>query len=84
MNVLKKYGVELDEDANPVYDHIKDKNIVRFLERKEDLVRVTLMQADLEFEYPQKLEKLIVKTEILSWLDQEEEKLRNIAMGYNI
>lgn len=38
------------------------------------------MQADLEFEYPQKLEKLIVKADILKWLDEEEEKLKNIAL----
>mmetsp|Transcript_30979 Transcript_30979/g.36343 ORF Transcript_30979/g.36343 Transcript_30979/m.36343 type:complete len:154 (+) Transcript_30979:723-1184(+) len=38
------------------------------------------MQADLEFEYPQKLEKLLVKADILKWLDEEEEKLKNIAL----
>jgi len=40
------------------------------------------MQADLEFEYPQKLEKIVVKNEILSWLENEEEKLKNIALEY--
>lgn len=40
------------------------------------------MQADLEFEYPQKLEKIVVKNEILKWLDHEEEKLKNIALEY--
>ena len=50
------------------------------MERKESLVRVTLMQADLEFEYPQKLEKLLVKQDLLRWLDEEEEKLKNIAL----
>lgn len=38
------------------------------------------MQADLEFEYPQKLEKLMVKADLLKWLDEEEEKLKNIAL----
>lgn len=38
------------------------------------------MQADLEFEYPQKLEKMLVKSDILRWLDEEEEKLKNIAL----
>ena len=38
------------------------------------------MQADLEFEYPHKLEKIIVKNEILDWLDHEEEKIKNIAL----
>lgn len=60
--------------------HIEDENIRKFLEKKESLVRVTLMQADLEFEYPQKLEKLLVKQDLLRWLDEEEEKLKNIAL----
>ena len=42
----------LDEDANPVYDDALDPNIVKYLKSKENLVKVTLMQADLEFEYP--------------------------------
>ena len=70
----------MDEDANPVYEKVGDKNIVRFLQKKDSLVRVTLMQADLEFEYPQKLEKMLVKSDILRWLDEEEEKLKNIAL----
>ena len=37
------------------------------------------MQADLEFEYPHKLEKLLVRSEILSWLDEEEIKLQTLA-----
>lgn len=80
MKVLRKYKVTLDEDANPDFSSISDKNIRQFLEKKESLVRVTLMQADLEFEYPQKLEKMIVKADILRWLDEEEEKLKNIAL----
>lgn len=38
------------------------------------------MQADLKFEYPQKLEKILVQADILRWLDEEEEKLKNIAL----
>ena len=38
------------------------------------------MQADLEFEYPQKLERILVQSDILRWLDEEEEKLKNIAL----
>ena len=75
-----KHGVHLDEDANPVYDHIKSERVRKFLKEKESLVRVTLMQYDLEFEYPQKLEKILVKADILKWLDEEEEKLKNIAL----
>ena len=52
LGVLQKYEVTLDSDANPVIDHVKDSNIRKFLKKKESLVRTTLMQADLEFEYP--------------------------------
>ena len=37
------------------------------------------MQSDLEFEYPQKLEKLLVRSDLLRWLDEEEEKLKRIV-----
>jgi hypothetical protein len=33
----------------------------------------------LEFEYPQKLEKLLVRSDMLRWLDEEEEKLKRIV-----
>ena len=39
------------------------------------------MQADLEFEYPQKLEKMKVKADVLKWLDEEEIKLKLISMA---
>lgn len=60
LKVLRKYKVTLDSDANPQFDHIEDANIKNFLQKKESLVRTTLLQADLEFEYPQKLEKILV------------------------
>jgi len=37
------------------------------------------MQADLEFEYPQKLERLKVKADVLKWVEEEEEKMKNMA-----
>jgi len=37
------------------------------------------MHGDLQFEYPQKLEKMVVKGYIGEWLDQEEQRLRMIA-----
>jgi len=37
------------------------------------------MQADLEFEYPQKLEKMKVKGDILKLVEEEEAKLKSIA-----
>lgn len=37
------------------------------------------MQADLEFEYPQKLERIQVKADILKMLEEEEVKLKTLA-----
>jgi len=37
------------------------------------------MQADLEFEYPQKLERITVKGDILKMLEEEEIKLKQLA-----
>ena len=42
------------------------------------------MQADLEFEYPHKLEKMIVKGNVLDWLDEEEQKLKMLASEVRI
>ena len=33
------------------------------------------MQADLEFEYPQKVEKMLVRADVLELANKEEEKL---------
>lgn len=48
----------------------------KYLTQNESLVRLTLMQADLEFEYPHKLEKMIAKADVLELADKEEEKLK--------
>lgn len=37
------------------------------------------MQADLEFEYPQKLEKMTIKGDILKLVEEEEQKMKQIA-----
>lgn len=34
------------------------------------------MLADMDFEYPQKLEKIMIKSDILNWLEEEEDKIR--------
>ena len=43
------------------------------------MVKLTLMQADLEFEYPQKLEKMLIKADMLKMVEEEEAKLKSIA-----
>ena len=77
LNVLRKNNVRLDHKTGEVdYSKVKEKNVVETLKKQESLVKVTLMQADLEFEYPQKLEKLLVRSDVLRWLDEEEEKMK--------
>jgi hypothetical protein len=53
--------------------------VISELKKNDGLVRLTLMQADLEFEYPQKLEKLKVKGDILKLVEEEEAKMKSIA-----
>ncbi len=63
------------------YSQVRDENVKKALQKKETLVKVTLMQADLEFEYPQKLEKMMVKADILKIADEEEAKFKSIAFA---
>lgn len=76
---LRKNNVELNFNGEINYDAIKNEHVERVCRKQEALVKVTLMQADLEFEYPQKMEKLLVKSDLLKWLDEEEDKLRRNA-----
>ena len=54
---------------------VQDANVKKYLEANIGMVRMTLMQADLEFEYPQKIEKMKIKADILEMVHREEEKL---------
>jgi hypothetical protein len=77
--------VRLDQNGEVDYSQVQNKNVIETLQKQEPLVKVTLMQADLEFEYPQKLEKLLVRSDLLRWLDEEEEKLkRSVTETYQI
>jgi hypothetical protein len=76
---LKKFGVKLDDTGNVDYSALQDQHIITELQKNDSLVRLTLMQADLEFEYPQKLEKMKVKGDILKLVEEEEAKLKSIA-----
>lgn len=71
--------VTLDDQGEVDFSKVRNQNVISILKKQESLVKVTLMQADLEFEYPQKLEKLLVKSDLLRWLDEEEEKLKSNA-----
>lgn len=80
LQLLHKHGVTLDENGDPDYSDVKNEHVLAELKKKERLVRITLMLEDMEFEYPQKLEKIMIKSNILSWLDDEEEKIKSLAM----
>ena len=72
---LKKYGARLHDNGDLDLSQVKEENVKKYLLKNESLVRLTLMQADLEFEYPHKLEKMMVKADIVELANKEEEKL---------
>lgn len=76
---LRKHNVRLDDNGDVDYRLVSDPNVANELRKHEALVRLTLLQADLEFEYPQKLEKMRVKADILRLVEEEEAKLKSIA-----
>ena len=55
---VRKHGARLDEDGELDLADVKEANVRRYLEKHAGLVRLTLMQADLDFEYPHKLERM--------------------------
>ena len=69
----------MDRNGRVDYSSIKDPQILRLIKNNEPLVELTLMQADLEFEYPQKLEKMMIKADILKLVEEEEAKVKSIA-----
>ena len=71
-----KYGVKLDENAEVDMSEIKDQNVKTYINKNLSLVRLTLMQKDLEFEYPQKLEKMLIRADVIEMANKEEEKLQ--------
>ena len=60
---------------------MRDENVVKYLKANEQLVKLTLMQADLEFEYPQKLERMLIKADVIELADKEEAKLSFAAFA---
>jgi len=76
---LRQHDVRLDLEGNVDYSRVRSKGLVKQLKAREELVRVTLMQADLEFEYPHKLEKIAVKADVMKMIEEEEDKLKFIG-----
>lgn len=60
---------------------MRDQNVIKYLKANERLVKLTLMQADLEFEYPQKLERMLIKADVIELADKEEAKLSFAAFA---
>ena len=71
--------MKLDDHAEIDYSQVTDQNIVAEVKKNEALAILTLMQADLEFEYPQKLEKIKIKADVLKLVEEEEAKIKSIA-----
>jgi hypothetical protein len=44
--------VKLDDNGDVDFSVVQDVHVINELKKNESLVRLTLMQADLEFEYP--------------------------------
>jgi hypothetical protein len=49
---LRRHGVRLDDNGDIDYSQVGNPHVVSELKKMDSLVRLTLMQADLEFEYP--------------------------------
>lgn len=73
---LDKSGIELDSNGEIKYSAIPHQSLLRYVKDNEMLIKTVLMQRDLEFEYPMKLEKKLVKGDLLKMVDEEEEKLK--------
>lgn len=78
---IVKVGAKLDDQGDLDLSEVKDKNVVKYLEKNDGLVKLTLMQADLEFEYPQKLEKMQIKADVIEMVNKEEEKFQFAAFA---
>jgi len=49
---LNKCGVTLDENGEMDMTNVAEENTKNWLIKNSELVKLTLMQDDLEFEYP--------------------------------
>ena len=74
---LENASVSLDEAGEIKWSSIPHKSVHRFVTDNQVLVKTVLMQKDLEFEYPQKLERKLAKADILKMVEEEEELLRS-------
>ena len=78
---VQKYGAKLDDYGELDLEDIRDENVKKYLQKNQSLVKMTLMQADLEFEYPQKMEKMMIRADVIEMANKEEEKLSFAAFA---
>jgi len=72
---LKKLGATLDDNGDLNTLDVVNANDRKWLTKNEGLCKLTLYQSDLEFEYPQKLERMKIKADVVEMANKEEEKL---------
>lgn len=49
---LQKQGVKLDSNGELDLSDVREDNVRNYINKNVGIVKLTLMQADLEFEYP--------------------------------
>ena len=54
----RRHSIRPDDRGEVDYSGCQNEQVISELKKNDSLVKLTLMQADLEFEYPQKLEKM--------------------------
>ena len=75
---LEKFNLKLDNEGNVDYSGIPYPQLVKSLKKMDTLVKIALMEKDLQFEYPQHLEKAKIKGDILMIANAEESKLNKM------
>ena len=69
LSFLKKHSVGLDAEGEPDFTKIEKKAIRELLEANRAVVKVTLLRADLDFEYPHLQEHKKGKDALLASID---------------
>jgi len=79
---LDKTGIKLDPNGEIDWSEVDPKHFGRWAPKKE-IIKMALKMRDLEFEFPQKLEKMKLKSSMIELLDQEEAKLELAKKKYD-
>ena len=75
---LEKFNVKLDNDGNVDYSGVPYPHLVKNLKKIDTLIKIALMEKDLQFEYPQHLEKIKIKGDILMIANAEESRMNKM------